>query len=85
MFHFLYVILIGGLAGWLASMITGTRARMGCLLNILVGVVGGIVGAFVFRKLGFESPNGHFIGPLIVAFVGATLFLGILKLLTGKK
>lgn len=78
-------IIIGGIAGWLASLVTGTSERMGCLLNILVGVVGAIIGNWVFRSLGWHIPGGDWVGPIIVAFVGATIFLGVLRLLTGSR
>jgi uncharacterized membrane protein YeaQ/YmgE (transglycosylase-associated protein family) len=44
-------LIIGALAGWLASLITGNGKRMGALLNIVVGIIGGFVGGFVMNRL----------------------------------
>lgn len=74
-------IVVGGLAGWLASLVAGTSARMGCLLNVVVGVVGAVIGGWIFRNLGLPIPAGDFIGPLVLAFVGATVLLLLLRLI----
>ena len=54
---FLLWIIIGGIAGWIASMIMKTDAQQGVLLNILVGIVGGLVGGWVLGLFGFQ-PEG---------------------------
>lgn len=78
----LFWLLAGGLAGWLASIVARTNGRMGCLLNIAVGVVGAVIGGWVFRNLGWGVPVGHpFIAATLVAFVGATILLLLLRLL----
>lgn len=81
---FLYAIIVGGIAGWLASMVTGINERMGCLLNIVAGIVGGFIGIWIFQKTGMTIPGGTWVGPIVVSFVGATLLLGIVRLLTGR-
>ncbi len=88
-------VIVGGLAGWLASLVAGTRQRRGgvplgyrggCLLNIAVGIVGAVIGGWIFHNLGLRAPVGHpFLGAVIVAFVGATVLLQILRLLTGMR
>ncbi|MCA1839283.1 MAG: GlsB/YeaQ/YmgE family stress response membrane protein [Actinomycetota bacterium] len=85
MSHIIFWVFAGGIAGWLASLVTGTNARMGCLLNILVGVVGAVIGGWIFDRLGISAPRGHYVGTIVVAFVGATVFLAILRLVTGKR
>lgn len=82
---FIYAIIVGGIAGWLASIVTGTNERMGCLLNIVAGVVGGFIGTWVFRQTGMTMPGGAWVGPILVSFVGAALLLGIVRLLTGRR
>ena len=82
---FIYTIIVGGIAGWLASIVTGTNERMGCLLNIVVGIVGGVIGAWVFQRTGMQIPGGNWVGPIVVAFVGAVLLLGVVRLLTGRR
>lgn len=81
----LYWIVIGGLAGWLASLVARTSERMGCLLNIAVGIIGAVIGGFIFRALDVGAPGGSFLSTLFIAFVGATILLLALKLITGGK
>lgn len=80
----IYTIIVGGIAGWLASIVTGINERMGCLLNVVAGVVGGVIGGWVFQQTGMQMPGGVWVGPIVVAFVGAVLLLGIVRLLTGR-
>ncbi|MDQ4144342.1 MAG: GlsB/YeaQ/YmgE family stress response membrane protein [Actinomycetota bacterium] len=80
----LYWIIVGGIAGWLASIVTGTDWRMGCLLNIVVGVLGAVIGGWIFRNLGLVPPRGAWIGTIVVAFVGATVLLLIVRLFTSR-
>jgi uncharacterized membrane protein YeaQ/YmgE (transglycosylase-associated protein family) len=77
-----YWVIIGGLAGWLASLVARTGERMGCLLNIVVGIIGAVVGGFIFGQLNIDAPGGSFLGALFIAFVGATVFLLVLKLIS---
>lgn len=80
----LFWLVVGGLAGWLASIVAGTHARMGCLLNIAVGIVGAVVGGWIFHSLGLTAPAGHpFLGAVLVSFVGATILLLFVRLLSG--
>ena len=67
-------IVVGLLAGSLASRVTGTR-RLGCLGTTLVGVVGGLLGGMLFNAAG-DRGIGHFgLRSVLVAFVGASLLL----------
>jgi uncharacterized membrane protein YeaQ/YmgE (transglycosylase-associated protein family) len=65
-------LIIGLLAGWLSSLVVPGRTARGCLPNLLVGILGGIVGGFLARELRLGDPSG-FIGALVVAFVGAVV------------
>ncbi len=73
-------IVLGGVAGWLASMVAGVGARMGCLLNIVAGILGSVIGGAVFRYFGSEGVTGFNWWSLLVAFVGALLLLLVLRL-----
>jgi len=75
-------IVLGGLAGWVASMIMKTNESMGLLLNIIVGVVGAVIGNLVFGLLGGSGTNGFSVWSFIVALVGAIILLFIVKLFT---
>lgn len=72
-------IVLGGIAGWLASMIAGNNASQGVIGNIIVGIIGALIGGFVFRMFGSEGVNGFNIWSLLVAVAGATLLLFILR------
>ncbi len=76
---FLGWIVIGGLAGWIASKFMGTDKDQGVLANIIVGVIGAFVGGFVVNLLGGVGITGFNIWSFAVALVGSIIFLGILK------
>lgn len=65
-------IVIGLIAGWLATLILGGRG--GLLHNLAVGLLGAIVGGFIFQKLNIHPMPG-FAGDLITATIGAVIFL----------
>lgn len=72
-------IVLGGLAGWIASKIANTDQSMGVLANIIVGIVGAFIGGFIFSLLGGEGVNGFNIYSFVVALVGAVVLLSLLK------
>lgn len=73
-------ILLGALAGWLASLIAGENERMGCFGNIAVGVIGALIGGAVFSALGGVGVTGFNLWSLLVAVVGALILLFLLRL-----
>jgi uncharacterized membrane protein YeaQ/YmgE (transglycosylase-associated protein family) len=76
-------IIFGALAGWIASLINGRNDRQGCLMNIALGIVGALVGGFLWRRLvdgSFET--GFNIGSLIVAVIGALIVSWAIGLVT---
>ncbi len=76
-------IIVGLIAGWLAEQITGRD--QGLLTNLLVGIVGAFVGGFLFSTLlGFEYRQGFNLASIIVATVGAVVFLFILGWIRGS-
>jgi len=82
LWHWLVWMAIGAVAGWLAGVVT-KGSGYGCLGNIVVGIIGSLVGGFVFRLLGF-GPGGGFLGSVFTAFIGAVLLIALLRLLTQK-
>jgi uncharacterized membrane protein YeaQ/YmgE (transglycosylase-associated protein family) len=82
----LFWLIFGGLVGWLASKIMGTDAQQGILLNIIVGIIGAMLGGFVWGLLTNDpEPYGFFdIGSWIVAILGACLLLFLVNLFTGR-
>lgn len=73
-------IILGALAGWIASMITGNNARMGCLANIAVGIVGAFIGGFVMNSFGGAGVTGFNPYSLFVAVLGAVVLLFVVSL-----
>jgi uncharacterized membrane protein YeaQ/YmgE (transglycosylase-associated protein family) len=73
-------IILGGIAGWLASIVMKRNDQMGCIANIVAGIVGAFVGGWVFSLFGGGSVSGLNLTSLVVAFVGAVIVLGILNL-----
>lgn len=78
-------IILGGLAGWVASMIAGTNKQQGLLGNIVVGIVGGLIGGFIVNLFGVDGITGFNIWSFIVALVGAVIALWIWKAIRGDK
>jgi uncharacterized membrane protein YeaQ/YmgE (transglycosylase-associated protein family) len=78
-------IVIGALAGWLASIAMKTNREQGLLLDIVVGIVGAMIGGFVFNALGIGGVTGFNIWSLFVAFIGAVILLAILRAVTGRR
>ncbi len=78
-------IVLGGIAGWLASIITGRNDQMGCITNIAAGVVGAIVGGWLFSFFGGGGVTGFNLVSLLVAVVGAVVVLAIVNLIFGRK
>jgi uncharacterized membrane protein YeaQ/YmgE (transglycosylase-associated protein family) len=77
-------IVFGGLAGWIASIIAGNNARQGLIGNVVVGVIGALVGGFVFSFFGGAAVTGFNLYSFGVAVVGALITLSIRKMLFGK-
>jgi uncharacterized membrane protein YeaQ/YmgE (transglycosylase-associated protein family) len=77
--EFLWFILIGLAAGWLAGQLM-KGGGFGIVGDIVVGVVGALLGGFLFRTFGV-SAGGGLIGSLIVATIGACVLLFLLRLI----
>ncbi len=78
----IWSIIVGGIAGWLAGAIMKGEGY-GLLLNILLGIVGGAFGGWVFRFFGF-TPGTGFIPQLITALVGALILIYLYRALKKK-
>lgn len=84
MISFIVWIVVGGLLGWIASMIMRTDAQQGTLLNIVVGIVGAVLAGWLISPLvGVPTINqGDFsLGALVVSLLGAVGLLAIVNLL----
>ncbi len=74
-------IFLGGIAGWIASMIMGTDASQEIMMNIVVGIIGAIMGGVIFSMFGTSGVTGFNLYSLIVAVVGAALFIWIVRMI----
>ncbi|MEZ4521227.1 MAG: GlsB/YeaQ/YmgE family stress response membrane protein [Thermomicrobiales bacterium] len=72
-------ILLGALAGWLASIITGSNERMGCFANIAVGIIGAFIGGAIVSALGGAGITGFNLWSLLVAVLGSIILLAIVQ------
>jgi uncharacterized membrane protein YeaQ/YmgE (transglycosylase-associated protein family) len=72
-------LVIGGIVGWLASLVMRTDAQQGVLLNVVVGIVGAFIGGLIFSRGDInEAPLS--IPAFLVSLVGAIILLGIVNL-----
>lgn len=75
-------LIMGGVVGWVASLIMGTSGQQGIILNIVVGIIGALIGGWLIGPLvGAGSINeGITVMSFVVSLVGAVILLGILSL-----
>lgn len=77
-------LIVGGVIGWLASLLMRTDAQQGVLLNIVVGIVGALIGGWLISPMvGLPTINdGSFsLGSVLVSLIGAVILLAIVNLL----
>jgi uncharacterized membrane protein YeaQ/YmgE (transglycosylase-associated protein family) len=82
--NFIIWIVVGGVLGWLASLVMRTDASQGMFLNVIVGIVGALLGGWLLAPLfgtGTINQNDFSISSLLVSFLGAVILLAIVNLL----
>lgn len=79
--NWLAFIIVGLIAGWLAGVIT-RAGGFGCLMDVIVGVIGAVIGSYLFSLIGYEP--GSFLGWVGTATAGAVLFLLVLNAVSGR-
>jgi uncharacterized membrane protein YeaQ/YmgE (transglycosylase-associated protein family) len=72
-------IVIGGIVGWLASILMKTNAQMGLIANVLVGIIGSSLGFWIAGLLGFAATSA--VAGYVISIIGAAVLIGILKAL----
>ena len=73
-------LIIGGVVGWLASLVMRTDAQQGLFLNVIVGIVGAFLGGLIFTGgTIYQSPRS--LPAILVSLVGAVILLGIVNLI----
>lgn len=81
--NLILIIIVGGILGWLASMVMRTDAQQGIFLNIVVGIVGALLAGFLISPLlgaGTITSGSFDIMSLVVSFLGALVLLAIVNL-----
>ena len=76
--NFLIYLIVGGIAGWLASIMMKRDGSQGIILNVIVGIIGGFLGGFLLPMVGLSF--GGTLGYLITALIGAIILLAIVNL-----
>ncbi|MBA3506357.1 MAG: GlsB/YeaQ/YmgE family stress response membrane protein [Betaproteobacteria bacterium] len=82
--NFIIWLVVGGVVGWLASLVMKTDAQQGIFLNVIVGIVGALLGGWLLSPLfgmGTINQDNFSIGALFISFLGAVILLAIVKLL----
>lgn len=84
--NFIIWIVIGGILGWLASIVMKTDGQQGIFLNVIVGIVGALIGGWMLAPLlgtgnGTINQNDFSLISLLVSFVGALILLAVVNLL----
>ncbi len=73
-------LVLGGIAGWIASLVMGTDASQGFVANVIVGVVGALIGGLLFNAFGNAGVTGLNLYSLLVATLGAVVGLWLMRL-----
>ena len=85
--NFIVWLVVGGVLGWLASIVMKTDGQQGILLNVIVGIVGAFLGGLLLAPLfgtGTINSSSFSVGSLIVSFVGALILLAIVNLIRSR-
>ena len=81
-------LLVGGIIGWLASIVMKTNAQQGIILNVTVGIVGALLGGWLISPLvgvGTINQDNFSFPSLLVSFVGAAVLLAIVNLVRRRR
>ena len=84
--NFIIWLIVGGIVGWVASMMMGTNGQQGLLLNVIVGVVGAFVAGLVLTPLfgiATINQNNFSLPGMLVSLVGAIILLAVVSLFRG--
>ena len=86
--NFIIWLIVGGIIGWLASLLMRTDAQQGAFLNVVVGIVGAAIGGWLISPLlGMPTinQNAFSLGAMLVSLIGAVILLAIVNLLRRGK
>lgn len=83
--NFIIWLIVGGLIGWLASIVMKTNGQQGMFLNVVVGIVGAMLGGWAISPLvgvGTINQDNFSMSALLVSFVGAVILLAIVNFIS---
>jgi len=79
-------LIVGGIAGWLASMVMNRDASMGIFWNIVVGCLGSVVGNLIANQFGYAGSVKEFsLQGLVIAVIGAVVLLGVANMVQRRR
>ena len=84
MINFIIWILFGALVGWVASLVMGTDAQQGSLANIVIGIIGALIGGFIARALGGAGVTGFNFISFLIALGGAIILIAVVRFFTHR-
>jgi len=76
---------LGGIAGWLASIVMKRNSQMGLVANVIVGVVGAAIGGWLVTQFGGAGVTGFNLSSLLVAILGAVVLLAVINVFAGRR
>lgn len=82
--YLVWWIIVGLIAGWATGKIM-KGSGYGALMNIIIGIVGAVVGGFIMRNVFGAAGQGGLIYTVLVAILGAVIFVWIIRMVTGKR
>ena len=85
MFNLIIWIVLGAIAGWIASMMVGNNASQGWVGNIVVGIIGALIGGWIAQALGGAEVTGLNLYSIIVSVIGAVILLVVMRMVRGGK
>ena len=78
-------IVFGLLAGWVAKMLVPGSDPQGCIITMVIGVLGAVIGGFIGSWLGFGAVTGFNLKSFLIAVAGSVLLLALYHLLRGRR
>lgn len=78
-------ILFGAVVGWVASMLTGNNGRMGLIRNVVVGLLGALVGGWVSTLIGIGTYAEFSLSSFMIALLGAVMLLSVVNLIKKRR
>jgi uncharacterized membrane protein YeaQ/YmgE (transglycosylase-associated protein family) len=81
--NLLLFVILGAIAGWLASVIMRTNSQQGVLMDIVLGIIGAFVGGMVMNLFGAPGATGFDLYSIVVATLGAVLLIALRRMFTG--